>query len=135
MPRVSKGTRVNEQHKPTELPARYEPGFLQALDRRYTGTKGLKRRFEGIAEDLGGIDELSGIKLSLLERFIWLEATLVYLETVIATETDSKVVTKILPQWIQAVNSLLGIARTLGIERQAKSVDLKSYLAEKDNGK
>ncbi len=72
---------------------------------------------------------MSGIKSSLLERFLWLESVLQKIESDMAKSTDGKSVSGMLGPWIQGCNSLLGIAKTLGIERQMKAIDLKSYIA------
>lgn len=131
MPRTykPKTTRKNGRHKPQQVPARYEPGFIASMDGRTELCRLLRERFDSIAGDLGGADELSTIKSSLLERFIWLESALSRLEQAMATATDAKTTSEIMCRWIQACNSLLGIAKTLGIERQMKTVDLKAYVA------
>lgn len=128
MPRVSRGTRINTHHKPGELPTRYAPGFIATLDGRTELARLLRLRFDTIACDLGGADSLSSIKSSLLERFIWLEATLSRIEADLAATADPKASAELLSRWIQGCNSLLGIAKTLGIERQMQSVSLKTYV-------
>jgi hypothetical protein len=98
------------------------------LDQRTEMARCLRDRFEGIATDLGGIDSLSGIQASLLERFVFLEATLAKLERDMAMAKDSKGTSEIVARWIQACNALLGIGKTLGLERQMKAIDLKTYI-------
>lgn len=127
-----KTDRPYNNDKPQTIPLRFEPNFIAKLDQRTEIARLLRDRFEGIADDLGGADELSGIKASLLERFVFLEATLSRLETDLTTSDDAKTASEIMARWIQGSNALLGIARTLGIERQMKQVDLKSYVNGSD---
>lgn len=110
--------------------AEYAPNFMDKLDQRTELCRALRTRFDSLASDLGGHAKLSGIKSSLLERFLFLESTLAKIESDMATATDAKTCSALLGPWIQACNSLLGIARTLGIERQARNIDLKSYIAD-----
>src|SRR5262245_26361411 len=117
MARVGKGTRTNRKRKPAELPAKFAPGFVGTLDGRSLLARALRQRFEAIASDLGGEGELSALKVSLLERLVWLEAMLSKIESDLAGTTDAKAVSEILSRWIQAVNSFTGIAKTLGLER------------------
>ena len=125
MPRVSKGTRVNKRHKPNELPDKFRIGFLSELDKRTNVFQILKDRYATVIDDCGGEAELSHVKKSLIERFVWLEAVLQDMEIRMASgELPKDAVSK----WVQAVNSLVGLARVLGLERVTKSVDLESYL-------
>jgi hypothetical protein len=117
MPRVSKGTRVNGHHKPTELPSTYRPGFLSAMDGRLEITKTLKHRFDTVASDLGGVAGLSTIQRSLLERFVWLEAAVSRIEQDMASAEGTAAATNVMARWIQACNSLMGFAKTLGLNR------------------
>jgi len=119
------------KRKRIALPTKFKPGFLNGLDGRTELAQALKLRFDDISYDLGGIEELSAIKASLLERFIWLEATLSKIEADLANTGDAKTAADVMTRWIQGCNLLLGIARTLGMERQVKSVDLKTYVKGK----
>jgi len=100
------------------LPPRYEPGFLEKLDRRTEIFKVLRRSFTQIASDLGGEEELSHIQHALVERFVFLEATLTKIEHDMATNPDGS---EQFSRWVQAVNSLTGLAKTLGIQRRVAS--------------
>ncbi|MCG3774701.1 MAG: hypothetical protein JW395_1525 [Nitrospira sp.] len=120
MPRVSQGTRTNAKHKAETLPTSFQAGFITALDGRTELARGLKERFESIATDLGGLHELSNIKASLVERFCWLEASLSKIEHDMAS-ADTKTSSELLARWVQGCNSLLGIARTLGIDRKLQA--------------
>jgi hypothetical protein len=120
MPRRSQGIRTNAKHKPAELPAKVAPGFVDSLDGRSLLARALRQRFEAIATDLGGESELSALKASLLERLVWLEAMLGKIETDLAAAANAADASKTLAQWIQAVNSFTGIAKTLGLERSMR---------------
>jgi|SRR6516225_1941852 hypothetical protein len=125
---LPKTDRRNVSHKLQELPSTYTPGFVQTLDQRTEIARLLRERYAGIACDLGGLAQLSGIKASLLERFCFLEATLAKLEADMAKAPDAKTASEVMGRWIQACNALLGIGKTLGLERQMKAVDLKAYV-------
>lgn len=128
MPRVSKGTRVNRKTKPSELEGAFVAGFISRLDGRTELAKALKSRFDSIADDLGGERELSALKLSLLERLVWLEATLSRIEADLANTNDPKSASETLARWIQAVNSFTGLCKTLGLERKMRnSWDVVDY--------
>src|SRR5262245_57244960 len=131
MPRTyrRKTDRPYTNGKPQDVPAAYVPGFIGKLDQRTELARLLRARFDSLATDLGGAESLSGIKASLLERLVFLEAALSRMEAEIAQAPDAKAAAEITARWVQATNALLGIAKTLGIERQAREVDLKTYVA------
>ncbi len=126
MPRVGKGTRKNEQHKPTTLPAKFKAGFLAELDKRTELAKALRANYESIVTDIGGPEDVGHVKSAMVERFVWLEAVLQTLENEMASGASDKA--GVLGKWIQATNSLTGLARLLGIERKARVIDLKTYI-------
>lgn len=124
-----KTDRKNGHHKPTTLPAKFKVGFLSTLDRRTDLAKSLRSNRNAIVEDAGGPDEIGHVKNALVERFVWLEAILQSIEQEMAGGQIDKLGT-----WIQAVNSLSGLAKTLGIERKQRTIDLKTYLVNGNNG-
>ena len=67
-------------------------------------------------------------QLALIERFVFLEATLQAWEAEIATNPESH--ERLLSRWIQALNCLQGLGRSIGIERveKGKGRTLKAYL-------
>jgi uncharacterized membrane protein YccC len=84
--------------------------------------------------DQGGIDNLSHVRRSLVERFCWLEAVLRSLELRIA-EADKAETADLLAKWIQALNSLVGLGRCIGLERRARKLDdLQSYVRKQSRG-
>jgi len=114
-----KTDRRNGHHKPAALPAKFQAGFLATMDNRAGLTKALRRTYQEVLSDVGGADDVSRIKQSLIERFCWLEAVLQSIENGLA-RGDDKV--EALGRWVQACNSLSGLARVLGIERKAKTM-------------
>ncbi len=105
--------------KPKRLdpPPKYEPGFIARLDSRTGIAKILRANFEAVANDLGGVDELSHVQSALVERFVFLQATLSKIEADMVEDPEEA--SEIMGRWIQAVNSLTGLAKTLGIKRVA----------------
>lgn len=105
----------------------YSPNWLQQIDQRTALAQSLKSRHEELTSDLGGFSALSYQKRALIDRALFLEFHLQQEELKLAHggEFDSG-------KWVQASNALLGIFRTLGLERRAKDVpDLGSYLSKK----
>ncbi len=138
MTRVGQGNRRNKNHKPPKPPTRYEAGFMTAMDRRTEVYKTLQLRYEAIVEDLGGPSDISLIKASLIERYLWLQMNLETLELDMATGEVDRAVT--IGKWVAGVNSLVGLARMLGLERIAPTESLTAYLnqkaaSDKDEGK
>ena len=116
--------------KLTGLPPRFEPGFLRNMDRRLALSQRLSAVYETIVDDLGGQDTLSHTKLALVERFVFLEAVLQTWEEKIAT--DPKEAEPLMGKWIQAVNSLQGLARYIGLDRAERPmVNLRAYVEAK----
>ncbi|QDT66370.1 hypothetical protein [Calycomorphotria hydatis] len=117
--------------KKREAPAKFEPGFLKNMDRRTEAARLLRERYFDLADDLGGIETLSGIKAGLLEQFVFLEHTLSRFASDMAATEDPAVYAAIQGRWTQAVNAYSGIATKLGLEKVAKEIDLKAYVAGK----
>jgi hypothetical protein len=114
--------RKSRKTKLVTLPAEYARGFIYALDRRTELARAVKEQFLAIAEDLGGLNSLSTIKRSLVEKFVWLSQVMNRLEGDMAQTTDPKASGELVARWTQAVNSLQGLARALGTERRASSM-------------
>jgi hypothetical protein len=128
MARKTKGIRRNEKWRDQDVPAVFRPGFLERLDGRTEIAKSLRARFDEVVADLGGLEDLSGIRVSLLERFVFLERLLAKLEEEMAQAPDSKTAMDIAGKWAQCLNTFTGLARTLGLDRKAKTLDLNAYL-------
>lgn len=103
--------------KRTTVPAAAQPGWLRRMDRRSRDARALSTRLATIGEDLGGLDQLSGIQRSLLERFIHAEALAVRIEENARTGKafDSA-------QYLAVVDRVLRLGQALGLHRKAKRV-------------
>ena len=110
-------------------PAKFKAGFLSELDGRTDLARALRANYQEIVDDVGGSAEVGHVKGALIERFCWLEAILQDIEQGMACGELSK--TDAIGRWIQAVNSMSGLAKVLGIERKQKVVDLASYVEAK----
>jgi len=111
------------------LPSEFKPRFLDTLDGRTQAARNLRQRLAELSSDLGGEDHLSYAQRSLCRRVIWLES---WLETQEAKAAEGEDIN--IGQQVQAMNSLLGILRTLGLERRARDVtpDLQTYLRQRE---
>lgn len=105
-------------------PERYTPDWLASLDGRTQVAQVLRQRQQELCDDLGGLTQLSYQQKALVDRALFLEFHLQQEEMKLATgaEFDSG-------KWVQATNALLGVFRTLGLQRQAKAVPaLRAYV-------
>ena len=109
------------------IPERFTAGYLDQLDGRTAVAADMRLRWANICNDLGGEATLSYMQRSLVERALWLEHWIAQQERMLAAGGDADV-----GRMTQAGNSLLGLYRTLGIERRQKDVtSLASYIASK----
>lgn len=110
------------------IPDTFTAGYLGQLDGRKAIAVEMRARWDALTADLGGADRLSYAQRSLVERALWLEHWIAGQERVLADggEADTGRMT-------QATNSLLGLYRTLGLERRARDVtpSLQSYIGGK----
>jgi hypothetical protein len=113
-----------------QLPEKYEPGFLRKLDKDSEISRRLHKAFHAIVEDVSGDEPLSHIQFALIERFVFLEAMMQSWEAEIANNPSSH--EKLLSRWIQALNTLQGLAGRIGIEVVPKKhgMTLQAYLGE-----
>ena len=124
----------NAPKKFKKPPTKYETNFLAKMDSRTVVFRELKNSFDEVLADLGGRDNLSHVQYCLVERFTFLEFTMRHLEHRISKNPKKNEV--LLGRWIQALNSLTGLARTIGLKRNARKIDcLESYVREKKNVK
>ena len=112
--------------KNRDIPDRFSFGWLDSLDSRLAIAREMRARYAALTDDLGGIDNLSYQQRSLCERALWLEFWLAQQERELASGNEFPV-----NSWIQGSNSLIGLYRSLGLERQAKSITLADYLESK----
>jgi hypothetical protein len=112
------------------IPTKFTRGWLDSLDGRLGLARDMRARFDEIATDLGGIDGLSYARRSLIERALWAEFWLAAQEKDLAQggEFDAA-------RWTQACNALLGLYRSIGLDRVAKRVpSLSEYLRQREAG-
>lgn len=126
-------SRMNVQHRPQTLPEKFKVGFLATLDGRTDLAKALRANHDAIVADIGGAVEIGHVKSALIERFVWLEAILQTIESEMAQGQIGKA--EALGRWIQAVNSLAGLAKVLGVERKARSMPWASIIQNDGNAK
>lgn len=107
------------------MPEKYEPGFIRELDGRTSLGQRLAKAYDEIVNDTD--ENLSHTKQALIERFVFLEFTLQNWELEIVAHPDRA--DKLMGKWIQAINSLTGLAKLIGLRRQPKYVgNLKTYV-------
>lgn len=119
----------NQHHKIVQLPTQFPvEGFLKDVDERTNLYNTLAGTFNEICADLGGEENLSRIQIILVERMAFLMQTLRILEKRILSKGKGRA--KAFRQWTVAVNSLLGLSRTLGIKKsKKKTANIKMYAA------
>ena len=113
--------------KQQDIPQQYSPDWLEKLDGRTALARAVNDRYSALAADLGGHERLSYQRRSLAKRAIWMEAIIEQQEAALARgeEVDQGKLT-------QAVNTLSGLWKTLGLERAARDVpDLQTYLKQR----
>ncbi len=115
--------------KARNLAPEYNQQFLEGLDQRTYLYKTLKARMHEITEDLGGEENLSYFKRSLVRHAVWLEAWLDTLTTRIVLGADD------ISKYTQMLNAYSGVISKLGLKRQARDVGgLQTYLAKRSEG-
>lgn len=106
------------------IPAKYTPDFMERLDKRTVLGRAVRGRYAAIVNDLGGIENMTSIKLSLVRRFTWFETMIEGMECRAAAGEGVDI-----GAWTQLTNSWLGIARMLGLERRQRHVrSLREHL-------
>lgn len=107
------------------IPDTYSPGWIDGLDVRTRIGRYVNDRLSALVTDCGG--DLSYQRYSLCKRAVWLEAVIERQEVALARneEVDQGRLT-------QAINTYVGVLRTLGLERRTKPAeDLHTYMARK----
>jgi hypothetical protein len=113
-------------------PNRYEEHFLAKLDGRSRAAQILRQSFDEITSDLGGVEGLSHVQLCLVERFCFLEFMLRKKELEMAVSNKNGERDKSMGSWVQSLNSLVGLAKAIGLERRAKHIEsLQTYIRQK----
>lgn len=117
------------QPKHRDIPERFTAGYLERLDGRTVVAQEMRARWQSMTDDLGGVDRLSYSQRSLVERALWIEHWIAAQERELA---EGRIEAFDAGRWTQATNSLLGLYRTLGIQRRAKDItSLSDYIRTK----
>lgn len=110
-------------------PAKYQENFINRMDERTEVYHNLDKAYQKTVSDLGGVDNLSRIELSLIERFIYIEMLLRKLEV----EGQNGDEEKFLERYIKLSNSLNSVSAKLGVSKRSISDSkLKDYLQEQE---
>lgn len=115
--------------KQHEIPPTYTPDWLQRLDGRTRLAQTVNQRYQDLTSDLGGNDSLSYQRRSLCKQVVWMEAIIEQQHAALSRgeEIDQGKLT-------QAVNTLIGLLKTIGLDRAARDVpDIQSYLRNRAN--
>lgn len=111
--------------KANELPDNYTADWLERLDGRTRLAQAVRARYAALTDDLGGHDAMSYQRRSLAKRALWQEAVIEQMEAALARGDDVD-----LGRMTQAVNSLQGLYKTLGLDRVAREVNLADYIGK-----
>lgn len=103
--------------------------FLEGVDVRFRPAAILKRRYETLVVDLGGFDNLSYQERSLVKRFLNIEALVESSEADLIEGRRDRVV---ISEYLQAVNSLIGLSKILGLKRRQRPVESLTNYINKD---
>jgi hypothetical protein len=99
----------------TVLPDHYRADFLKRLDKRSKVARAIMTRIHALESDAGGVEALSAARRSLIRHAAWLDAMV---ETHELRLADGQKIDA--GAYTQALNSLIGLYRLLGLERKAR---------------
>lgn len=99
----------------TTLPDHYRADWVRRLDKRSKVARAVFGRIAQLEEDAGGAEALSTVRRSLIRHAAWLDAVVETHELRLAGGQKID-----MGQYTQALNSLLGLYRLLGLERKAR---------------
>jgi len=117
-------------------PKRYEQHFLAKMDKRSVAYQVLHESFSEIVQDRGGVESLSHIQLALIEKFCFLEFMLHKKELEMAESNNKGMRDKNFGSYCQWLNCLIGLSKSVGLERRAKTVaSLETYIKQKKKHK
>ena len=109
--------------KLTAMPVDFTSDFLKRMDGRTRAARFIKDRIGELMADLGGESSLSYQERSLVTRAIHLEAVIMTWEDALRRGKDID-----MGKHTQALNSLLGLYRHLGLQRRTKPVHIDDYI-------
>lgn len=118
------------QTKSKTAPDKCSANWLDSLDGRTGLAQEIHARYKALTDDLGGHEQLSYQKRALVSRVLFAELCLQRQEQELAAggELDAG-------RYTQQVNSLLGLLKTLGLDRQSKEVSLSQFIKHKEESK
>ena len=109
------------------LPDNYHANWLDKLDKRTKIARAVLARIAALESDAGGSDSLSSVRRSLIRHAAWLDAIVDSHEMRLAQGEQLDI-----GAYTQALNSLLGLFRLVGLERRAKRAEgLQAYAARR----
>lgn len=117
--------------KQAAIPPKFTPDWLEKLDGRTSLARAVNDRYHDLTQDLGGNDRMSYQRRSLCKRIVYMECVIEQQEAALSRgeEVDQGRLT-------QAVNTLIGLLKTVGLDRQARDVpDLATFLKQREGGK
>ena len=103
--------------KQVNVPRGYQRNALSDLDGRFKPIREAKARWSQLASDLGGINELSYQKQSLLWRFVFLEG---WIEDQERRMIQGQAVDE--SKWLSALGSFTSLLSRIGLERKARQI-------------
>ncbi|MBW8042458.1 MAG: hypothetical protein FVQ85_21020 [Planctomycetes bacterium] len=131
---MKKRAYTNGATKRLELPHKFVPGFIEQIDKRTVIYDLLNTSYCEVVGDMGGAEGMSHVKQSLAERYVFMEFWLRTLENKILSNPKKTVA--LVGRWVQAMNTFMGLSKTLGLERRAMPVvSLQSYVKSKKKKK
>ncbi len=101
----------------TTLPESWSTNWLNRLDKRTKVARAVLNRIIELENDAGGADTLTAARRSLIRHAAWLDAVVESHELRLAAGEQIDV-----GAFTQALNSLIGLYRLLGIERRQRPV-------------
>lgn len=112
------------------IPNAYSEDWLSQLDGRTKLAVAVRARYEALTNDLGGHANMSYQRRSLAKRALWTEAVIEQMESGLARGDDVD-----LGRLTQAVNSLQGLYKTLGLDRVAHDTTSLADFIERKGAK
>lgn len=97
------------------LPDRYSNDWLKRLDKRTKVAQAVLAKIAQLEEDAGGAESVATVKRSLIRHAVWLDAIVEGFEMRLAAGEAADV-----GALTQALNSLVGLYRLIGLERKPK---------------
>src|SRR5262249_25008456 len=100
------------------LPDDYSSSWVDQLDKRTKVARAVLARIAELESDAGGAETLSSARRSLIRHAAWLDAIVESFELKLAEGAEINI-----GAHTQALNSLLGLFRLLGVERRPRPAD------------